>query len=96
MAQAIIRKMKPCKDCLKTITYDNDPAYTQHSWVNEELKTKSFFTHPYNSQEKGTAENKIGVLRRLVPKTTDFTKVTARQVSRVEKMFHDRPVRKFN
>ena len=68
IAKSIIRKMKPCRQWLKTITYDNDLAFAAHATVNEELKTKSFFTHPYTSQEKGTVENRIGVLRRFFPK----------------------------
>ncbi len=96
IAQSIICKMKPSAHWLKTMTYDNDLAFALHATVNEELKTKSFFTHPYTSQEKGTVENRIGVLRRFFPKKTDFTKVTAKQVSHVEKMINERPVRKFN
>jgi IS30 family transposase len=96
IAKSIIRKMKPCEQWLKTMTYDNDLAFASHTRVNEELNIKSFFTHPYTSQEKGTVENRIGVLRRFFPKKTDFTKVTAKQVSQVEKMINERPVRKFN
>lgn len=96
IAQSIIRKMKPCKQWLKTMTYDNDLAFASHTTVNEELQTKSFFTHPYTSQEKGTVENRIGVLRRFFPKKIDFTTVTTKQVRKVEKMINERPVRKFN
>jgi IS30 family transposase len=71
-------------------------AFAAHETVNEELKTRSFFTHPYTSQEKGTVENRIGVLRRFFPKKTDFAQVSARRVSQVEKMINERPVRKFN
>lgn len=96
IAKFIIRKMEPCKLWLKTMTYDNDLAFAAHSFVNETLKTKSFFTHPYTSQEKGTVENRIGVLRRFFPKKTDFATVTTRQIRKVEKMINERPVRKFN
>lgn len=96
IAKAIIRKMKPCEHWIKTMTYDNDLAFTKHQKINHLLGTKSFFTHPYTSQEKGTVENRIGVIRRFFPKKTDFTKVTAKQVRRVEKMLNERPVRKFN
>lgn len=96
IAKSIIRKMKPCEQWLKTMTYDNDLAFASHTMVNEELKTRSFFTHPYTSQEKGTVENRIGVLRRFFPKKTDFTLVSAKRVSQVEKMINERPVRKFN
>ena len=88
--------MKACKDWLKTITYDNDLAFARHSQVNQELKTKSFFTHPYTSQEKGSVENRIGVLRRFFPKKTDFTLVSAGRVKQVENLINKRPVRKFN
>ena len=96
IAKFIISKMESCKHWLKTMTYDNDLAFAAHSLVNETLNTKSFFTHPYTSQEKGTVENRIGVLRRFFPKKTDFTFVTTKQVRDVEKMINERPVRKFN
>jgi IS30 family transposase len=96
IAKDIIRKMKPCESWIKTMTYDNDMAFTKHQKINEVLGTKSFFTHPYTSQDKGTVENRIGVIRRFFPKKTDFTKVTHQQVRRVEKMINERPVRKFN
>lgn len=96
IAKSIIRKMKPCEQWLKTMTYDNDLAFALHTTVNKQLQTKSFFTHPYTSQEKGTMENRIGVLRRFFPKKTDFTLVTAKRVSQVEKIINERPVRKFN
>lgn len=95
VSKKIVRKMSTCKDWLKTITYDNDQAFTHHTIVNELLGTKSYFTHPYTSQEKGTVENRIGVLRRFFPKKTDFSMVSSQQVKKVEKMINDRPVRKF-
>lgn len=95
VSKKIIRKMTPSKDLLKTITYDNDQAFTGHRQINKALGTKSFFTHPYTSQEKGSVENRIGVLRRFFPKKTDFTSVTPSQVRKVEEMINERPVRKF-
>lgn len=96
IANNIIRKMKPCQSWVKTMTYDNDMAFTKHQKINEALGTKSFFKHPYTSQDKGTVENRIGVIRRFFPKKTDFTKVTTRQVRQVEKMINERPIRKFD
>lgn len=96
IARSITRNMKPCVQWLKTMMYDNDLAFALHTTVSEELNIKSFFTHPYTSQEKGTVENRIGVLRRFFPKKTDFIQVTAKRVSQVEKIINKRPVRKFN
>jgi IS30 family transposase len=36
------------------------------------------------------------MLRRFFPKKTDFTLVSAKRVSQVEKMINERPARKFN
>jgi IS30 family transposase len=88
--------MKPLRSILKTITYDNDQAFTNHTQINKALGTRSFFTHPYTSQEKGSVENRIGVLRRFFPKKTDFTTISSAHVKKVEKMINERPVRKFN
>jgi IS30 family transposase len=96
VTQAIIRKMKPWKRWLKTMTYDNDMSFAGHSKVNCSLNVKSFFTHPYSSQEKGTVENRIGVLRRFFPKGQDLTDVSPQRIRQVEALLNERPVRKFN
>jgi IS30 family transposase len=54
------------------------------------------YTQHQQGKNKGTVENRIGVIRRFFPQKTDFTKVTHQQVRRVEKMINERPVRKFN
>ncbi|MGB4818446.1 MAG: IS30 family transposase, partial [Saprospiraceae bacterium] len=56
----------------------------------------TYFTRPYTSQDKGTVENRIGVIRRYFPKKTNLIFVTDKQVSYVEKMLNNRPIRKFN
>jgi IS30 family transposase len=94
--RAIVRKLQPCSSWIKTLTYDNDRAFLRHESVNKTLNTKSYFTHPYTSQEKGTVENRIGLLRRFFPKRTDFSKISSNTVRKVERMINDRPVRKFN
>ena len=96
VADKIIQKLSPVKHLIKTLTYDNDISFAAHTRVNKVLHTKSFFTHPFTSQEKGTVENRIGVLRRFFPKKTDFHNISPKQIERVESLLNDRPVRKFN
>lgn len=72
IAKTIIRKMKPCQHWIKTMTSDNDLAFAKHQKINEVLGTKSFFTHPYTSQDNGTVENRIGVIRRFFSKENRF------------------------
>jgi transposase, IS30 family len=95
IAKAIIHKLKPNEQWIKTLTYDNDLAFAAHCTVNQALDTESYFTRPYSSQDKGTVENRIGLLRQFFPKKTDFSKITHQEVRKVEKIINDRPVRKF-
>jgi len=81
---------------LKTITFDNDLAFSLHHEIAKKLKVKTYFTRPYTSQDKGSIENRNGVIRRFYPKKTDFNEVTNREIKRVEKMINNRPVRKFD
>ncbi len=81
---------------LKTITFDNDQAFSLHHEIAKELDVKTYFTRPYTSQDKGSIENRNGVIRRFYPKKTDFNEVTVQNVKKVEKMINNRPIRKFD
>lgn len=75
----------------KTITYDNGPENAFHTSVNHVLGTKSYFCRPHRSWEKGTIENTIGIVRRFLPKSTDFSKVSIKQIKKIEKWLNNRP-----
>ena len=96
VTQQIIRRTRPWKDLIRTFTYDNDLAFAGHQIINKAINSRSFFTRPYTSQDKGTVENRIGVIRRFFPKGTDFKNITTKEVKTVENMINNRPVRKFN
>ena len=92
--QLILKRMKNNQH-LKTMTFDNDQAFGLHHEIAKELNINTFFTRPYTSQDKGSIENRNGVIRRFYPKKTDFKEVTASDVKKVETMINNRPVRKF-
>ena len=79
----------------KTMTFDNDQAFSQHEKIAKALKIKTYFTRPYTSQDKGTIENRNGVIRLFFPKKTDFNLIDNTEIKRVEKEINNRPVRKF-
>lgn len=81
---------------IKTITYDNGKEFAKHYEIADLLNVKTYFTRPYTSQDKGTVENRIGVIRRFFPKRTDLRKVSNRRIKEVEKLINYRPIRKFN
>lgn len=96
VAKAIIRTTRENHYPALTLTFDNDRAFSMHEHVANELEASTYFTRPYTSQDKGTVENRIGVLRRFIPKRTDLTFVTQRKLNRIEKKLNNRPIRKFN
>jgi len=56
---------------IKTITFDNGKEFAYHHKIAHDLNVKTYFTRPYTSQDKGTVENRIGVIRRFLPKKTE-------------------------
>jgi IS30 family transposase len=79
-----------------SITFDTDKAFSCHHEVARLLGVEACFTSPNTSHDKGTVENKIGVIRRLISKWADITKIAPNTMRRVERLINDRPVRKFN
>lgn len=94
VTQKLIARMKKLPP-IKTMTFDNDQAFSKHQKIAQTLNIKTYFTRPYTSQDKGTIENRNGVIRMFFPKKTDFENVTAKEIKRVEKEINNRPVRKF-
>ncbi len=81
---------------IKTLTFDNGKEFAQHQKIGQLLNAKTYFTRPYTSQDKGTVENRIGVIRRFFPKKTDLRKVPDKRIKEVERLLNYRPIRKFN
>lgn len=94
ISDKIIERMKE-KPLQRTMTFDNDQAFSQHEKIATALKISTYFTRPYTSQDKGTIENRNGVIRRFFPKKTDFNNIDTDEIKRVEQELNNRPVRKF-
>src|SRR5664279_286968 len=94
--EKLIRAYQKEQPWLRTITFDNDSAFMLHYKIAKALGVKTYFTRPYTSQDKGSVENRIGVLRRFFPKRIDLSSITTKQIKDVENKLNNRPVRKFN
>jgi IS30 family transposase len=79
------------KELRRTITYDNGSENVEHEKINNMLGTKSYFCNPFHSWEKGSVENAIGLVRRFLPKKTDFAIITHDQVRKIENLINNRP-----
>lgn len=95
-AKSIVKAMKPYRNTIKSITYDNGKEFSKHEKINKLLNTKSYFCKPYASYEKGTVENINGLIRRFFPKGTDFDKISEEEIAYVENWINNRPMKILN
>ena len=79
------------EEARRSITYDNGSENVEHGAVNVELGSRSYFCNPYRSWEKGSVENAAGLVRRYLPKKTDFAEVTDRELRKIEWALNHRP-----
>lgn len=94
MHSALVKSLKNVPEKMrKTITYDNGTENANHKLTDMVLQTKSYFCNPYRSCEKGSIENRIGMLRRYFPKKTDWSLITQRQLDKVVKKINNRPMK---
>lgn len=92
MRVSLTRRLSRCpKRLRKTITYDNGSENTDHEQTNAVLGTRSYFCTPYHSWEKGTVENTIGLVRRSLPKKTDFAMISDKDLRKIEYWLNHRP-----
>jgi IS30 family transposase len=85
-----ILKVYP-KRLRQTITYDNGSENIEHGKLNKAIGTRSYFCEPYHSWEKGTVENTNGLIRRFLPKKTDFAKISEEKIAEIELWLNNRP-----
>lgn len=90
--KAVIDKWKIIpREFKKTLTRDN--GVENFGWEDLEKKepVKVYFAHPYCSYERGSNENGNGLIRRYLPKGTDFSKVSNEDVLKIEYLLNSRP-----
>ena len=61
------------------------------SGLNSEKRTLVYFAHPYSSWERGTNENQNRMIRRFIPKGTDISKLSGKDIKRIEEWMNNYP-----
>ena len=72
------------------MTFDNGKEFAEHRKLAR-LGLEVYFADPYASWQRGANENMNGLLRQYFPKGTDFTRISHREVARVEQLINERP-----
>ena len=76
---------------VKSITFDNGLENAEHELIAKSLGIKTYFCNPYHSWEKGGVENGIGLIRRYLPKKTDFSLISNKYIRSIEERLNNRP-----
>jgi IS30 family transposase len=76
---------------VRSITTDNDIAFSHWRQLEKVLNTSIYFTYPYHSWEKGLVENTNRWIRLFVPKKTDLKRVTKEDIHSIHSFLNDTP-----
>jgi IS30 family transposase len=77
----------------KTLTYDNGLENALYELTNLELGVTSYFCKPCHSWEKGSIENREGILRRYFPKKYDWCLRTQKKIDKVVSRINAMPMK---
>ena len=82
----------------KSITVDNGSEFADCDGIETSIfgrgkrkRTTVYYCHPYSAYERGTNENINKMIRRFLPKGTDFRKVSVEYIERVETWINNYP-----
>jgi IS30 family transposase len=78
---------------VKSITNDRGQEFSDHEKCSRKMKVQIYFCDPYSSYQRGTNENRIGILRQYFPKKTDLSKLSNRQLAKIEFEINNRPMK---
>jgi IS30 family transposase len=84
------------KGFLKSLTFDNGKEFAKFEQIKQALGIEVYFAKPYHSWERGTNENRNGVVRKVLPKGRSFDDITEEEMRRIDYMLNDRPLRCLN
>ena len=88
-------------EIFKTITVDNGSEFLDGERMERSIRSPSknrtyiYYAHPYCAWERGSNENQNKLIRRFVPKGTDISKLTAKDVKRIQHWINQYPRRQF-
>lgn len=77
----------------RTMTYDNGLEAAAHEAVTASIGMRCYFARTYASWQRGTNENRNGLVRFYLPKQTDLDQITTAQIRRVESQINNRPMK---
>ena len=91
LAEKTTSALKKVKELIHTMTADNGKEFAKHEEIAQKLELNFYFCKPYHSWERGANENTNGLIRQYIPKGTDFSEITDKQIKWIENKLNNRP-----
>jgi len=89
------RKTPNFKEKFKSITTDNGPEFLEYDLLRKSIRGgirfDVYYCHSYAAWEKGSVENHNRMIRRWLPKGTDFAKITKKEVAAIQEWMNNYP-----
>jgi IS30 family transposase len=83
------------KEIFKIVTSDNGSEFLDFGKLEKSIfggkRFEMYYAHPYSSYERGTNENANGIIRRFLPKGTDFSKISNKKIQKIQDWMNDYP-----
>ena len=74
-----------------TLTYDRGSEMARHKQLAKDLKIDIYFADPHSPWQRGSNENTNGLLRQYLPKGTDLSGLSQRQLDDIAWELNTRP-----
>jgi IS30 family transposase len=89
---ALIKQMKRLPGALrKTLTWDRGAEMAQHRKITIATDLELYFCDPYSPWQRGTNENTNRLLRQYLPKGTDLSVHSQKQLDKIAERLNQRP-----
>ena len=80
----------------RTMTFDNGLEFSLHEDITEKTGMKIYFAKPYSSWQRGTNENRNGLIRWFLPKDTNLDFLTGEDLKTIQDLINNRPMKCLN
>jgi len=81
---------------VKSITNDRGKEFMDFKNLMKKVKSPVYFCHPRCPQERGSNENRIGLIRQYIPKGIDIKSISSKKIKSIERRLNTRPMKCLN